>query len=176
MLNRFTAAAFNHFYYAHAKTGDSLVDYNRFFYPLDRIQHWNRLYGCNGFVQYQCVLPLEASAVGIATLLERIRSAGLGAFLAVLKLLGDEGQGPLSFPMRGYTLALDFPATEAVFALLRELDAIVADHGGRVYLAKDARMDAAMFRRFYPRLDAFLQQRDGATKFTSLQSQRLGLS
>jgi FAD/FMN-containing dehydrogenase len=174
LLNRFSAAAFNHLYYACAKTGDSLVDLDRFFYPLDRIQHWNRLYGRKGLLQYQCVLPLHASAVGIAALLERIRSAGLGAFLAVLKLLGDEGKGPLSFPMRGYTLALDFPATEAVFALLRELDTIVAAHGGRVYLAKDARMDAAMLRQGYPRLDVFLQHR--VQKFTSLQSQRLGLS
>ena len=176
LLNRWSACAFNHLYYRGAKTGDALVDYETFFYPLDAVREWNRLYGRAGFVQYQCVLPLDASAKGIAALLERIRGSGLGAFLAVLKLLGDEGRGLLSFPMRGYTLALDFPATAPVFALLNALDAIVAEHGGRIYLAKDARMNAAMMRAGYPRLEAFLQQRGTAPKFTSLQSQRLGLS
>jgi FAD/FMN-containing dehydrogenase len=149
-----------------------------YFYPLDAIAEWNRIYGRRGFVQYQCVLPLETSREGLTILLERIAAAGTGSFLAVLKRLGAQSFGLLSFPMPGYTLALDFPATPASLALLDELDAIVANHGGRIYLAKDARTSAAAVAAGYERLDAFREVRrrwglDG--KYSSLQSRRLDL-
>ena len=156
----------------------SHVDYETFFFPLDAILDWNRLYGRSGFTQHQCVIPKEASRAAIRALLERVSRSGYGSFLAVLKLFGGEGDGLLSFPREGYTLTLDFPLNDATLALLRELDAIVADHGGRLYLAKDARTDAAMMRRGYARLDRFRRVRDEVDpqrKFASMQSRRLDL-
>ncbi len=159
------------------RPGRSIIDYDRFFYPLDAVLEWNRIYGRSGFVQYQCVLPKPASAAGLTALLDRVAVAGVGSFLAVLKLFGAQ-DGLLSFPIEGYTLAMDLRATMATFGLMLELDAIVADHGGRLYLAKDARTGAGMLRRFYPRLDEFqaLRQRfDPSGRFSSLQSDRLGV-
>jgi decaprenylphospho-beta-D-ribofuranose 2-oxidase len=132
-LNRWSVAAFNELYWRRGKSGQAFVDYDTFFYPLDAILEWNRIYGRAGFVQYQCVLPKAASASGLTALLTRISQAGAGSFLSVLKLFGA-GDRLLSFPMEGFTLALDFPANPKTFALLGELDAIVADHGGRLYL------------------------------------------
>lgn len=176
-LNRWSIAAFNALYYARAREGTRMVDYESFFYPLDALREWNRIYGGQGFVQYQCVLPKANGTAGITALLLHISNAGLGSFLAVLKLL-SAGNGYISFPLEGYTLALDFPANPKVFSLLGELDAIVMAHGGRIYLAKDSRMGVAMMREGYPGLDAFNALRrevDPAAKFSSLQSQRLGL-
>jgi FAD/FMN-containing dehydrogenase len=136
------------------------------------------MYGRRGFVQYQCVLPLFASRDGLIDLLTRISRAGLGSFLAVLKRLGPASFGHLSFPMEGYTLALDFPVKAQTFRLLDELDAVVAHHGGRVYLTKDARTSAAAIAAGYPQLEAFREVRrryDLTHRFQSLQSQRLGL-
>ena len=177
VLNRWSVRAFNELYYRTGRPGTAVLGYDTFFYPLDGILEWNRMYGGAGFVQYQCVLPKAASAAGLTALLQRVAQAGTGSFLAVLKLFGAQ-DGMLSFPMEGYTLALDFPATAQTFSLLIELDAIVADHGGRLYLAKDARTGAEMIRRGYPRLAAFESVRrevDPGGKFASLQSQRLGL-
>jgi len=176
-LNRWSVGAFNAVYYRAGRPGRSIIDYDRFFYPLDAVLEWNRIYGRSGFVQYQCVLPKPTSAAGLTALLDRVAVAGVGSFLAVLKLFGAQ-DGLLSFPIEGYTLAMDFRATMATFGLMLELDAVVADHGGRLYLAKDARTGAGMLRRFYPRLDEFraLRQRfDPAGRFSSLQSDRLGV-
>jgi decaprenylphospho-beta-D-ribofuranose 2-oxidase len=177
-LNRWSLRAFNEAYYRRGRPGEAILDYRPYFYPLDAVSDWNRIYGRNGFVQFQCVLPKEASAEGMRSLLGAIAGAGLGSFLAVLKLFGRQGPGLLSFPMEGYTLALDFPATTPALSLLWRLDAIVAGHGGRLYLAKDARMGTATMRRGYPRLDEFQALRaalDPSGKFSSLQSERLGL-
>ncbi|MCW3476886.1 FAD-binding oxidoreductase [Limobrevibacterium gyesilva] len=177
VLNRWSVRAFNELYFRNGRPGQALIDYDTYFYPLDALLEWNRIYGRSGFVQYQCVLPKAASAAGLTAILNRVARAGTGSFLAVLKLFGAQ-DGMLSFPMEGYTLALDFRATPAALALLTELDAIVADHGGRIYLAKDARTGAAMVRRGYPRLAAFTSVRDRTDpqgRFASLQSQRLGL-
>jgi FAD/FMN-containing dehydrogenase len=176
-LNRWSVAAFNELYWRRAKPGTAFVDYDGYFYPLDAILEWNRIYGRAGFVQYQCVLPKAASAAGLTALLTRISQAGAGSFLSVLKLFGAQA-GMLSFPLEGFTLALDFPASRKTFALLDELDAIVADHGGRLYLAKDARMRAEMFARGYPHLPEFQALRetlDPGQKFWSVQSRRLGM-
>ncbi len=177
VLNRWSVAAFNELYWRRAKPGEALVDYDGYFYPLDALLEWNRIYGRAGFVQYQCVLPTAASEAGLRTLLTRISQAGAGSFLSVLKLFGPQ-DGVLSFPMAGFTLALDFPANAKTFALLDELDTVVADHGGRLYLAKDARMGAAFFQRSYPRLAEFRALRarlDPGGKFWSVQSRRLGI-
>jgi FAD/FMN-containing dehydrogenase len=178
-LNRFSVRAFNEFYYrASPRQPDSrLVAFDPFFYPLDALLEWNRIYGKSGFTQYQCVLPKQAGREGLTALLKAIQRGGGGSFLAVLKLFGAQ-ESLLSFPMEGYTLALDFPVTAPNLNLLNELDAIVADHGGRLYLAKDARTTPAMIRRGYPRLGRFqeIRARYGAIGLMqSLQAERLNL-
>ena len=154
-----------------------MVDLWRFFYPLDSLRQWNRLYGKRGLVQYQSVLPTEAGAAGLRLLMAEISKQGLGSFLAVVKLCGAEGSGLLSFPREGVSLALDFPATPEILALLDRLDAITIDHGGRLYLAKDARAKPASLRH-YTRLDQFRGVReryDPKRRFRSLLSERLGI-
>ena len=178
LLNRVSIAAFNELYYRYGgmRGGARVVHFDPFFFPLDGIGAWNRLYGRAGFVQYQCVLPKGEGAAGIAALLERAADAGRGSFLAVLKLLGPAGEGPMSFPIEGWTLALDFPMRAGTLELLEDFDAIVHGSGGRVYLAKDARCGAERVRQGYPRLGEFREARGGgAAKFASALSARLSL-
>lgn len=170
-LNRYTIGLYNAWYYRqNRRPPPGLTHYDDFFYPLDKLRDWNRLYGRPGFVQYQLVLPPAAAAAGLAEVLAAVHAAGCSALLAVLKVLGaaDAWAAPISFPMEGHSLALDFRVTPAVLALLDRLDAIVLHHGGRLYLAKDARMPAEVFARSYP---AFAHP----AAFQSLQSQRLGI-
>ncbi len=179
LLNRLTVQAFNSFYYWNGKQGprQRLVDWDTFFYPLDALLEWNRIYGRRGFVQFQCVIPQSRSRDGIAALLREIAASGQGSFLAVLKLLGRQ-ESIFSFPMEGYTLALDFPATPGALALLERLDRITLEHGGRFYLAKDARMRPDTFAASDDRLAKFrsLRQNSGALdRFASIQSERLAL-
>jgi len=119
LLNLASIRLFNDLYYRHGRVraGTRLVHFSPFFFPLDRIESWNRLYGRKGFFQYQCVLPKAESLAGIAALLECVAATGQGSFLAVLKLFGPAGDGLLSFPMEGYTLALDFPLRKGTLAL-----------------------------------------------------------
>lgn len=126
LLNRWTVRAFNAFYYHHhaAHAGERLVNYDTFFYPLDFVGHWNRIYGPRGFAQYQFVLPLETSRDGLTEILRRISRSGSGSFLAVLKLFG-RGSRLVSFPEEGYTLALNFPISAKVLQLMGELDVLV---------------------------------------------------
>ena len=171
--------AFNGLYYraGQRRAGTSLVDWDSYFYPLDAVLHWNRIYGRKGLVQFQCVLPLARSEAGIRRLLEEISAAGHGSFLAVLKRFGAQ-DSPVSFPMEGYTLALDFPVSDAVLRLLDRLDPIVAAHGGRFYLAKDARLRADTLRATDPRTEGFATMRRAqglAPAFASFQSERLSL-
>lgn len=178
-LNRWTVKAFNGLYYAKGAWAprETLVDWDSYFYPLDGILEWNRIYGRRGFAQFQCVLPAEASEAGLTELLTAIAAAGQGSFLAVLKRLGPQ-DSVFSFPMDGYTLALDFPISRKVLALLDRLDAITLDHSGRFYLAKDSRMRADALTRSDARVGPFreMRMRTGAhVKFTSLQSVRLAL-
>ncbi len=127
-----------------------------FFFPLDIFGHWNRLYGPRGFVQYQCVLPTVAAHEGFAEMLTRLQSADAPPFLAVLKRTGAEA-GPLSFPLPGFSLALDFPRTNPRLPdVLDEIDKRIAALGGRVYLAKDSRMRPEVFASMYPRLGEWL--------------------
>ncbi|HHJ81199.1 MAG TPA: hypothetical protein ENJ65_06155 [Candidatus Tenderia electrophaga] len=154
-LNALSVRAFNHCYYHRISTQgrERMLSLARFLYPLDAILDWNRIYGRRGFYQFQCVLDDAASPVGIRRLLETISQSRAASFLAVLKTLGGEGQGYLSFPTRGYTLALDFPRRPDTKTLLAQLESITLDHGGRIYLAKDACLSPLAFERMYPKLD-----------------------
>jgi len=179
-LNRFSVSLFNQLYYAKIRqdVSQQTVSIDSFFYPLDAIAHWNRIYGKNGFVQYQFILPLANSFQGLEEILASIAEARLGSFLAVLKLYGEANENLLSFPMEGYSLALDFKLQPGVFELLDRLDQIVLKYRGRIYLAKDARMSRAVFDAGYAMADQFRRLRvemNMQQKFRSLQSDRLGL-
>jgi decaprenylphospho-beta-D-ribofuranose 2-oxidase len=178
-LNRLSVRAFNALYYRAGarKTGIQLVDWDSYFYPLDAILGWNRIYGRKGFAQFQCVLPLDRSESGLSALLQEIAGAGSGSFLAVLKRFGQQDSA-FSFPMEGYTLALDFPMNSKTLALLERLDLITLEHGGRFYLAKDSRMSAATLRAADSRVDDFRSLRDARdlpSRFRSVQAKRLDL-
>jgi FAD/FMN-containing dehydrogenase len=155
LLNPLSVRLFNEVYYAAHRDGTSLVHLERFFYPLDGLTHWNRLYGRRGFVQYQVVLPPAEGPRGLVELLQRLSASGRPSFLAVLKRLGPANPGLLSFPREGYTLALDLPVRDGLVEFLRALDRLVLERGGRIYLAKDATTTAETFRAMYPRLDEF---------------------
>lgn len=178
-LNGWSVRAFNALYYwrgAHGKK-ERLVDWDSYFYPLDSILEWSRIYGRRGFAQFQCVLPLETSRAGLTELLRAISAAGQGSFLAVLKRFGRQ-KSPFSFPMEGYTLALDFPVNQRSLALLNRLDKIALMHGGRFYLAKDARMSAETFAKADGRVAAFRSMREKTEAdhwFASIQSERLSI-
>jgi FAD/FMN-containing dehydrogenase len=155
-LNRLSVGAFNSLFYAlHRTAANQVVDFESFFYPLDAIQNWNRLYGKRGLVQYQLALPQESGRTGLAALLRRLAQSRRASFLGVLKRFGDANPGLLSFPLRGYTLALDLPMTNGLLPFLRELDRMVISMGGRVYLAKDAALSAADFAAMYPGVKKF---------------------
>jgi decaprenylphospho-beta-D-ribofuranose 2-oxidase len=179
VLNTFTVKAFNLLYYGKniKKEINNVVSYEPFFYPLDAILHWNRGYGRKGFIQYQFVLPLHAKQ-GLIEILQRISDAGLGSFLAVLKVFGKQ-DSLISFPMEGYTLALDFPVRDGLFDFCDELDQVVLKHGGRLYMSKDARMKPEVLAAGYPALDTFktiVKKYDPEHKFLSTQSERLLLT
>lgn len=178
-LNSFTVKAFNALYYAknYKREIHKVGHYDGFFYPLDAILNWNKIYGRTGFVQYQFVLPLASSAEGLKKILSRISARGQGSFLAVLKLFGEQDD-LISFPMKGYTLALDFPIRPGLFQFLDELDEMVADYGGRIYLSKDARMKKEVFWRTYPHAVKFqetIRKYDPENRFNSQLAQRLML-
>lgn len=163
-VNALTLKAFNSSYFHAHKAGrhKNQVDYEPFFYPLDRILEWNRIYGPNGFQQYQCVIPKAQGRDGVAALLKAIAAEGMGSFLAVLKRCGNlPSPGLLSFPMEGVSLALDFPQHDLANArLFSRLDAILRETGGRLYPAKDAHMRGDDFRRAYPAWEHIESLRD----------------
>ena len=179
VLNGYSMKIFNALIYAknYRKTMDSVVHYDGFYYPLDSILSWNKIYGKKGFVQYQFVLPLATSKEGLTDILTRINNHGTGSFLAVLKLFGEQDD-LISFPMKGYTLALDFPIRPGLFEFLDELDHVVAQYGGRIYLSKDARMKKEIFWKTYPRAGEFqetIRKYDPDNRFVSRLSERLTL-
>jgi len=180
LLNKYTMAGFNSLYYAMQKNHRTPepIDYDAFFFPLERLRNWNRLYGAKGFLQYQLALPQESAHAGISAILSCASQAGKGSFLSVLKKFGKANSNLLSFPIEGYTLALDFKYEASLFPLLELLDTLVLDHGGRLYLAKDARMSKECFRQSYGQWERFAELRqkfDPKGHFSSLQSRRLGL-
>jgi len=158
-LNRYTIKAFNTAYYrAHAaRKGTSVVPCNSFFYPLDSLRQWNLLYGKNGFLQYQCVIP-ESNVEAFEELLDLVAHSGMGSCLGVLKQFGSAPPaGMLSFPRPGLTLALDFAMRgERTLQLLRSFDRIVLESGGALYPAKDARMSPALFEASFPQWRSFV--------------------
>ena len=179
LLNRWSVAAFNEAYYrAHPSQSDAVVPLENFFYPLDGVANWNRLYGRRGFAQYQATIPLE-EADGLRALIEHLTSAKRASFLAVLKTFGAAGDGMLSYPSPGFTLALDLPNAAGLTDFLHGLDRIVLEHGGRLYLAKDSCMEVETFRASYPRWEEFREVKervDPHNRLQSAMSRRLGLT
>lgn len=180
LLNRRTVACFNELWYRrapHARTGE-LQKLTTFFHPLDGVPHWNRIYGRGGFVQYQFVVG-HGQEETLHRVVRRISEHRCPSFLAVLKRFGDADPGWLSFPVPGWTLALDIPAAlPGLGALLDALDEEVATAGGRVYLAKDSRLRPELLAAMYPRLDAFRSLRaelDPRGVFVSDLARRLAL-
>ncbi len=177
-LNRLSMRVVNALIQSIQRSAKGFGHYEGFFYPLDRLLNWNRGYGRRGFTQYQFVIPFEDGERKLREILTAILSAGELPFLNVLKRMGKESGGVLSFPREGYTLAIDFPIRQNTVALLRRLDAMVLDAGGRVYLGKDSYLEAEMFRAMYPAIDSFLALKarlDPNNTFTSNLSRRLSL-
>jgi FAD/FMN-containing dehydrogenase len=180
MLNNWTIAAFNELYFragARKAASPTLVTAHPYFFPLDALGNWNRIYGRRGFVQYQSVLPTNNAKSALAEMLDRIAKRGGSSFLAVLKKL-NAGSGTMSFPMPGYTLALDFPIDRDLFSFLDELDKFVVAAGGRLYLAKDARQSRTTFEAGYLDLPRFREIRrtiDPKGKIKSRLAERIGI-
>ena len=164
LVNRLSLRPLNMAYYHLKKCGDkqAIEHYEHFFYPLDNLLEWNRMYGPRGFFQYQSVVPREVGKEAVQAMLTEIAGSGDGSFLAVLKTFGNrQPLGMMSFPQPGVTLALDFPNHgKRIHKLFDRLDGIVREAKGRVYLAKDARMPRELFEAGYPRLTEFMQYRD----------------
>ena len=180
-LNKWTVKVFNALYYGKIRKKDNttIVGFEPYFYPLDIANNWNRLYGSNGFAQYQFVIPMEGAREGMNRIMKEIVKSGESSFLAVLKLFGEQNQGWLSFPKRGLQLALDFPINKKSLELMNRLDDMVMAMDGRSYLAKDSRMKREFFESSYQKLPQFkqlLSEIDPNGKFRSLQSDRLGIT
>lgn len=175
-LNKYSIKLFNMVYY-NKLLGEkkySVDHYEPFFYPLDAILNWNRMYGKRGFTQYQFVIPMEERE-GLEKILRKIQQQGMGSFLAVLKVFGDQND-LISFPMKGYTLALDFAIHPKLFSFLDELDQMVLSYGGRLYMTKDSRMTKETFWKSYPRANEFVdivRKYNPDAKINSLMSKRL---
>ena len=181
LLNRHTMSLFNNSYLWLKKrsTKVSRTTCESFFFPLDNIGAWNLLYGRRGFLQYQFLVPEDGAYAAISAVLQKVAHSGKASFLSVLKKMGPANNNYLSFPMSGYTLALDFKFDRNLLPLLELLDAIVLDFGGRLYLAKDARMSARVFKAGYPQWQKFAEIKlkfDPNCVFASLQSDRIGLT
>ena len=171
LLNSFSISVFNTLYYNNPLTpiGKSFIThYNTFFYPLDKIQNWNRIYGKNGFLQYQFVIPLEKGLEVMSKILGVLSREKIGSFLSVLKLFGKSHKDRyLHFPIEGYTLALDIKISPKVFKVLENCDQIINAAGGKIYLTKDSRMSNETFKKQYRSFPV------ASDKFTSIQIQRL---
>lgn len=177
-LNTLTVRFLNQVIYGVQKSAPGIVHYEKFFFPLDAINNWNRGYGRRGFTQYQFVIPEQDAKRHLRIILEKIAHSGCTPFLNVLKKMGKGQGGLLSFPFEGYTLAIDFPITKKLFAFIHELDQLVLEYGGRVYLGKDALLERETFRAMYPQYKDWLkikEKYDPMNVFSSNISRRLGL-
>jgi decaprenylphospho-beta-D-ribofuranose 2-oxidase len=178
VLNDFTVRILNKVIAFVQNSSKEFVHYEKFFFPLDAINNWNKGYGKRGFIQYQFVIPEENGKQNLVEILEMIADSGCTPFLNVFKRMG-EGQGILSFPFSGYTLAIDFPVTKSLLAFTPKLDAKVLAAGGRLYLGKDALLDEKTFKAMYPQYKEWLSiknQYDPSHKFSSDISRRIGLT
>lgn len=180
LLNSMTMKIFNTAYWHKAKDKTrSTVPLMRYFYPLDAIGNWNRIYGKAGFLQFQCVIPKSDGVANMRKLLTEVVNSGEGSFLSVLKQFGKANDNLLSFPTEGYTLALDFKLNASTMQTVGRLEAMIVDMGGRLYLTKDAVMQETTFKATYPNWAKFeaVRKKYGAIgKFSSAQSQRLRLA
>lgn len=177
-LNMFTVRILNMLLYWKQKGGNGVSHYDNFFYPLDMINNWNRGYGKRGFIQYQFVLPEKNGRENIRKILIEITKSDCVPFLNVLKKFGEGQGGLLSFPMKGYTFAIDFPITSRLKAFTKKIDQMVMDMGGRIYLGKDAYLDESTFKAMYPQHKEWLEIKrkyDPQNKFTSDLGRRIGL-
>ena len=179
-LNKHFIKIFNNAYYFKnlKKIQTTQVFLENYFYPLDSLLNWNFLYGKKGFIQYQFVIPKTNGIKVLKKILDTINEYDQTPFLAVLKILGPQNKNYLSFPMEGYTLALDFKVSHGLLKLISVLDKVVAHNGGRIYLTKDAIMSKEIFRECYSKWEEFEQIRSkykAIGKFISHQSLRLGL-
>ena len=178
LINNFTVRLFNKFYFYKGvfSNKQTIIKLNEFFYPLDKILNWNKFYGSKGFAQFQCVIPLSNAEEGISELLKAISNSKSSSFLAVLKRFGKQNEG-ISFPMEGYSLALDFPINERNLLLMDKLDLITIKYGGRFYLTKDSRIKKEIFDQSDDRLNSFrsFRKTNLDLKFKSSQSDRLNL-
>lgn len=181
VLSPYSIKAFNSVYYHHFNdSSEVLIDYDTYFYPLDMILNWNRIYGGAGFIQYQVVFPPETSRMGLTKLLQKLSGVGCSSFLAVLKSFGEKGKGLLAFPRKGYTLALDIPVRGGTefLVFIRELDEVVLTYGGVLYLAKDSLMSPDTFAHMYPMLPEFREIKariDPDDLFSSSMARRLNI-
>jgi FAD/FMN-containing dehydrogenase len=180
LLNYYSIKVFNALYYHKAPREKRIetMPFESYFYPLDAIANWNHLYGKAGFIQYQFVIPKVVGVRGLKQILSVIVDSGKGSFLAVLKAFGKPNENYLSFPMEGYTLALDFKISTDTIQLINELDHMLIAMGGKIYLTKDALMSEVTFKTIYPKWEEFehVRAKYGAIgKFASIQSKRLGL-
>lgn len=179
-LNKHFIKIFNNAYYFKnlRKAQTTQVSLENYFYPLDSLRNWNFLYGEKGFIQYQFVIPKKNGIQILKKILDIINEHDQTPFLAVLKMLGPKNNNYLSFPIEGYTLALDFKVSSDLLKLITALDKVITLNGGKIYLTKDAIMSKEIFRKCYPKWNEFEQVRrkyKAIGKFTSHQSLRLGL-
>lgn len=167
VLNSLTVKIFNYLYYKKQskKEVKNFIDYETFFYPLDFVHDWNKIYGKSGFIQYQMMIPKESGKEGMKKILETIANSGNGSFLAVLKLYGKENQEAYnSFPFEGYSLALDFKVNSKLKKLIDQLDDIVEQYNGKIYLTKDS-MSRSSLTNYLKNVQS--------SKFVSLQHKRI---
>jgi decaprenylphospho-beta-D-ribofuranose 2-oxidase len=178
ILNPFTVSILDVALYWMQKSAPSISHYDKFFYPLDMINEWNRGYGKRGFIQYQFVIPMENGRENIRKILTEITESNCVPFLNVLKKFGKGQGGLLSFPFEGYTFAIDFPVTPQLKPFTQKLDAMILDMGGRIYLGKDAYLDEATFKAMYPQHVEWLsikKKYDPNNMFSSDLARRIGL-
>ena len=174
LLNRFSIRIFNDLYWLKNRpSSGELWSIDQFFFPLDSVDGWNRLYGPRGFIQFQCVIPDPEAVKGLCRILDTMNRADQASFLAVLKRFGPSGAGLLSFPREGWTLAVDLPMSRALASLARSLERIVLEHGGRTYFAKDALGSPEAVGEMYPRLSEF---REVQARFDPFQRMESSLS
>jgi decaprenylphospho-beta-D-ribofuranose 2-oxidase len=179
LLRKSSVKLFNAAYYWKHRDASVILPHDDFFYPLDSMRHWNRMYGKNGFLQFQSVIPMENAKKAMEEQLKLIAESGRASFLAVLKAFGEARAGMLSFPMKGLTLAIDLPNRSGIFALMKRLDQVVLNHGGRIYLAKDSCLAKEDFLKMYatvlPEFVEIKKRIDPGNRFQSTQSRRLGI-